>query len=245
MFTASNARLLSTISRLRLELLILSQSESQDIQKWVHKLKKAITLYQKLENQMNGIIERALTEDRYAITEIRLSNILTTIIGFTSACEYYLGDFTRLLLRSDNLFKRALDISKIEINKFDIIEFQDINKLRDKYKNQISSIYSKGNVWSKKFSNICKLLDIRMTYEKNLFNSLDSLWRYRNKIAHENKVTLEKIEYISRDGGDISISDLLIDEQYLKVCIDIATIMTDTYEFVEEFHQVAFSKWVN
>lgn len=243
MFSACRLRLFATFSRMRLELLLYSQADNADFNTWALKLKNVLPSYPSIYQDMKGIIEGKFDNDHFLSSEIRISALSNSIINYTSACEYYLSDFIRLMLTNNKLFKRGLDLINISINKFDIIEFNDIEDLRNKYMNQLSAEYSKGELWAKKFSNAHRLFDIQFNKNDLIIQSIDSIWAHRNKLAHLNKRFHFPIKLKDLSGADFELSDLSSKEKYFDFCIKLVEIMKDGYNKIEKFEQIVWKKW--
>jgi hypothetical protein len=127
MFSACQLRLLTTLSRIRLELLLYSQAGNADLSTWALKLRTALQDYPEILKEVSSIVERAIDEDDWVLDEVRLSAISNAILSYTSATEFYLSDLIQLKLeKMPNLFKRALDLKEVSINRMDIVNFSSI-----------------------------------------------------------------------------------------------------------------------
>lgn len=241
---AAFARLLTSFSITRFELLLHSQGSNADFSTWTLKLKKVMPSYPEIEKDMIGIIKRGIEEDDFLLREIRLNAISSCILNYTSSTEYFLVDLIQWKLRDRRLLKRALDLKEISISKFDIAEYDDIEKLREKYINQLSVEFSFGTLWTKKMANASKLFDLSFDKNSQIIKSVDSIWEQRNKLAHLNRMKHLPMTFISLDGEIVEIEDLKDDGKYLTFCIELIKSMNSNLKQLEKFQQQVSDKWL-
>ncbi|RNI28720.1 hypothetical protein [Rufibacter latericius] len=242
---AAFARLLSSFSITRFELLLHTQGTSADFCTWALKLKDVIPTYPTIGENMNGIIERGINEDDFLVTEIRLNAISSCIINYTSSTEYFLVDLIKWKLRDKRLLRRAMDLKDIAIKKFDIIEFEDIEKLREKYINHLAGEFSFGTLWSKKLGNTHKLFDLSFDKHSNVIKSIDSVWEQRNKLAHLNRINHLPMSFTDLNGDNLEIKDLKDNDDYLKFCIELIKTINASLDMLDKFQQRIMEKWLN
>lgn len=244
MFSACQLRFLTAFSGIRFGLLLHSQSINSDFSTWTEKLKHSLKKKGPIYKEVAPIIERGINEDDWLVQEMRLMALSNAILNFTSASEFYLSDLIRLKLsKIPNLLKRALDLKNININKMDIINFDDIEKLRNKYIEQLSYEFCGGELWTKKFMAASKLFDIPQDKNTSLLISVDSIWKERNKFAHSNKMHHLPIEIIGLDGKKIIIEELEDDEGYLDFCVTLLEIMRMCVERCKQWEKSIAKKW--
>lgn len=243
MFSACQLRMLTTLSRIRLELLLYSQAGNADLSTWALKLRTALQDYPEILKEVSPILGRAIDEDDWVLDEVRLSAISNAILSYTSATEFYLSDLIQLKLeKMPNLFKRALDLKEVSINRMDIVNFSSIEQMRKKYIKQLSYEFIGGELWTKKFIGASKLFDIPVEKTSLLLKSIDSIWIHRNKIAHMNKNAHLPITIINLNGKEIVIENLS-GEGYMAFCINLLELMTKGCQALKAWEKSISQKW--
>ena len=132
------------------------------------------------------ILERLTLEPQFMVGMIQHNAIITGVIKFTSSLEYFLNDLVSLcMVRNDSLLKKGL--KEIQINPFDIVDMDDLNKIKKKYIGIIAQDKCRGELWSKKLKRVCSFLEVSDKYYADSINkAVDSIWVMRNTIAHDN-----------------------------------------------------------
>ena len=244
MFSACQARLLSTFSGIKLELLLHSQMSNENILSWTSRLKTSLEPYKEIQSELFPIIERTLTEEAWVVPEIRMSALSNAVLNYTSATEYYLSDLMQLkLVRFPGLFKRALDLRDISINRMDIVNFTTIEDIKKKYIDQISYDSIRGELWTKKFAGASKIFDVPINRTSPLLRSIDSIWELRNQVAHLNRRDLLPVRLIDLADAELIISDLSDDAAYLKFCIILLEIMGEGVTAIKVWEKSSAKKW--
>ena len=242
---AAYARLLTSFSITKFELLLHTQGSNADFCTWALKLKDIISLYPKLENNMKGIIERGIEDtDDFLLTEIRLNAISSCVLNYTSSTEYFLVDLIKFKLKDTRLLKRALDLKELTIRKFDIADFDNIDELREKYILQLSKEFSFGTLWTKKIHNASKLFDLPFDTNSKVLKSIDSVWELRNRFAHLNRMHHLPLEFTALNNDSIKIDNLKSNKEYLDFCVELIEVMNENLELIETFQQKVRDKWL-
>lgn len=241
---AAFARLLTSFSITRFELLLHSQGTNADFCTWALKLRDVMPDYPIIEKDMKDIIERGTNEDDFLLSEIRLNAISSCIINYTSSTEYFLVDLIKFKLKDKRLLKRAMNLKNISVSKFDIAEFDDIAELREKYINQLANEFSFGTLWTKKISNAHKLFDLNFDKNSKTIKSVDSVWEHRNKLAHMNRMHHLPMSFLDLNGDEIEISNLKDNDEYLKFCTNLIKTMNANLKMLEKFQQKIITKWI-
>lgn len=243
MFFAAYARLLTSFSITRLELLLNCQGTNSDFQKWATKLKDSIPPSTYIYQEMEGIINREINEKDFLLHAVRLNAISSCILNYTSSSEYFLVDLIQWKLNDKRILKRALDLKDIVIKKFDIVDFENIEDLRAKYIQQLSGQFSEGELWTKKISNACKLFDIPFDKNQKVIKSIDSIWEQRNKFAHLNKLDHLPISFTKLNLDVVEITELIDDTKFLNFCLELIALMTEGLNEIYKFQQKVGEKW--
>lgn len=243
MFFAAYARLLSSFSITKLELLLHSQGTNDDFQKWALKLKEIVSSHADIHQEMQGIIDGGISKKGFLLQEIRLNAISSCILNYTSSTEYFLVDLIQWKLNDKRILKRALDLKEVVIKKFDIADFETIEELREKYILQLSGQFSEGELWTKKISNASKLFDIPFDKNQQIFKSIDSIWEQRNKFAHQNRINHLPISFVKSNLGVVEIIELIDDSKFLEFCLGLIALMTEGLNEIYQFQQKVSDKW--
>lgn len=125
--------------------------------------------------------------------KLRHNLIISSVIKFTSNTEYYLNNLVGLCMKNNtSLLLKGLQ--NIQINPFDIVNMNDLTSMQFKYIDIIAQEKCKGELWSKKLKHVCRFLTISDKFLSNKINkSIDSIWKMRNIIAHNNSNVLKFI----------------------------------------------------
>jgi hypothetical protein len=240
---AAFARLLTSFSITKFELLLHSQGTNADFCTWALKLKESLLNRPNFYQDMERIIERGINEDNFLLPEIRMNAILSCILNYTSSTEYFLVDLILWKLKDKRLFKRALDLKETVVRKFDIVEIDSIEDLRNKYILQLSGQFSEGELWAKKMSNASKLFDVPFDKNSQITKSIDSIWEQRNKFAHLNRIHYLPISIIDLNGEITQIQDLKDNESYFHFCLQLLELMSEGIQEIDKFQERIIQKW--
>lgn len=240
-FSGPYASYLTTISILNLQLMISTQFTDQECLDW----EKSFRI--DLEKTNTSIVTDPITErlkdaPLFILNELRLSSISTAIINFTSTTEHYIKDILELsLTRNDSLRKKAF--SSFNISALELEEFESINAIKKKLFKSLSSEHSKGQLFSNKFKKANSFLNIEnQNSNSDIYESLGSIWRLRNKIAHSNTGFLKKLEIHTKSGIKLLNKEPTKDE-YLHFSIDFLKIIDEFTKFLKIWDNDVLEKW--
>jgi|GEM_PF-4400834 len=240
---AAYARLLTSFSITRFELLLHCQATNTEFCTWAYKLKGQLSNNPETYGAMEGIIERGINEDAFLLPEILLNAVSSCILNYTSSSEFFLVDLIRWKLQDKRILKRALDLKETVIRKFDIVEIDNIDNLRNKYILQLSGQFSEGELWSKKYQNASKLFDVPFDKSLQVIKSVDSIWEQRNKFAHLNRMHHLPISFINLNGDEIVLTELKDKDSYFSFCLELVLVMSQGLKEIDKFQQNIIQKW--
>lgn len=238
MFSPCYFRLASNLARNRLQLLTSGQISAENCFDWGTQLSKQKDLLSSIPT-IKPILESFNSEPEFMVGLIRHNSIITGVIKFTSSLEYFLNDLVSLcMIRNDSLLKKGL--KDIQINPFDIVEINDLFKIRYKYIEIIAQDKCKGELWSKKLKKVCRFLDISSTYYSNKINrTIDSIWEMRNIIAHSNPSILS----FTDDGKNFQHTEKSNKETYIDFIVYFIKAADKINTLLEKMDTEALKKW--
>lgn len=172
----------------RLLLLISSEITEGDCSKWASTLKELDHSFDsspEVINHLDGVISNpSLTVGR-----LRHMLIQSGIINMTASLEFFLSNIVSFRMqRNPSYFKKAIGTNAPKINPKDLVDFTDIDQLREKYIDEIAQSICQGELWSKKLEHVCKFLNVNSP--DPIHKTIDSIWEMRNSIAHDKLPTL-------------------------------------------------------
>ena len=240
-FSGPYASYLTTVSILRLQLMISTQFTDQECLDWEKSLRidLAETNFEIVNDEILGRLKEA---QFFILNELRLSSISSAVINFTSTTEHYIKDMIELSLkRNSSLRKKAF--SNYKISALELEEDLSLNDIKKRIFKIISAEQSKGELFSMKFKKATSFLSIgNFTAQTELFKSLDSLWKLRNKIAHSNKGFIKVFE-ISTPKGLIILNNEPQKKEYLNFSISLLEIIDDFTKYLKEWDSTVLEKW--
>lgn len=238
MFSACYARLGTNLAGNRLQLLTSCQISTENCFDWGAQLSKQKDLLALIPT-VKPILERLNSEPEFMVGLIQHNSLITGVIKFTSSLEYFLNDLVSLcMMRNYSLLKKGL--KDIEINPFDIVEMNDLLKIRYKYIEIITQEKCKGELWSKKLKRVCGFLDISNEYYSNKINkTIDSIWEMRNVIAHSNPHTLS----FADDGIILKHTEESNKETYIDFIVHFINAADKIDKLLEKLDTEALKKW--
>lgn len=188
-------------------------------------------------------------------SEFIFSSISRSFINYyclrlTSIIEFYLKDTIKEMLKSNaRLLARGFDTihhsdktSKIK-KKCIAEEYSEENYI--KYLNYISSYFTKGKLFSKKYKNFIKLFDFDDKEDKEIIDRIDNLFKYRNDIVHSNRHTSPEKIPVLEVSEEFSINrETILTKQCTDLVIEyLIDITTDVLGFLREEYFKISDKW--
>lgn len=239
MISACIARLISTYNGLKLQAIINTQINTNNCLEWGKKITKE--KYFNDIKSVHSIHERLIKEPNFLVGELYYSSIKSLIINFSSSLEFFLKDSMKLhMMRNYALFKKVLADTKMVINPTDIVDINDIEKLRLKYICEISEHVCSGELWKTKLKNYINLLALpKDLLSEEINNRIDSIWKARNDIAHANTLGLA-LNY----GGNTYKFDSTVDvNEYTQFALLLIQLVDDVIVFLSKVDKLALEKW--
>ena len=238
MFSACYARLATNISGNRLQLLTSYQINKDTCYELGNRLKKDKKLLVNIPT-VEPILKRLTLEPQFMVGMVQHNSIITGVIKLTSSLEFFLNDLVSLcMVRNNSLLKKGL--KDIQINPFDIVEMDDLNKIREKYIGIITQDKCKGELWSKKLKRVCSFLEVSDKYYADSLNkAVDSIWMMRNTIAHGNSNRLVFVK------DDVMYEHLEVskEDEYIRFIEPFISIMDKLENLMEKLDLEALNKW--
>ncbi len=232
---------LSTISILNLQLLISTQFTDQECLNWEKALRFDLEKAS-MSIITDPLIERLKEAPLFILNELWLSSLSSSIINFTSTTEHYIKDIVELsLLRNDKPRKSAF--SQVNFSASELEEFNSLDELKKKLLKSISAEQSKGQLFSGKFKKVNSFLGTKNDNGiVDIHNSLDSIWRLRNKIAHSNKGLLKEFE-ITTSIGTIVLSKEPTKDEFLYFAIEFLKIVNGFTKSLDKWDNQVLQMW--
>jgi len=238
--SACTARLISTFSGLKLYAVLNGQIDEQHCLEWGNKISKAH--YFKDIQSIYPIHQRLLNEPAFIVGDIYYNSIKILVVNFTSTIEFFLKDTMRLYMMCNfSLFRKGLNDAKISIAPNDIIDYDDVNELRLKYIKNIANIMSTGELWSNKLRKYISFLNLPKDLGKNAVVNLkiDSIWKMRNDIAHQN---IKKL-FLYIDKDEFIYDSNMSHENYIQFILFFINLIDDTIKFLTELDKDSLERW--
>lgn len=239
-FTGCYSSFATTISILNLQLMISTQFTDQECLNWEKSLKRDLN-----KSEIN-IIAKPITDrlkeaPLFLLNELRYSAISSAIVNFTSTTEHYLKDIIELSLqRNKGLRKKAF--SERKINAIELEEVETLNEVKKNLFKVIAQDEAKGQLFKSKFKRASKFLEVKNpNIDNNLYNSLDSIWELRNKIAHSNNGFIQELEI--KGEKNILITKEPSKAEYLNFCIEFLKIIDDFSITLKDWERIIMDKW--
>ena len=237
-FSACYARLGTNLSRNRLQLLTSCQIDKETCYNWGIQLSKQNELLYEIPT-VKPILDRLISEPEFMIGMLHHNSLITGITKFTSSLEYYLNDIVTLCMeRNYSLLKKGL--KDIQMNPFDIVDMDNLLKIRYKYIDIIAQEKCKGELWSKKLKRVCMFLNLsNKYYSDKINNTVDSIWEMRNIIAHGDSSILSFLD----DGILLEHTEESNKEVYMDFIVHFIKIADKINELLLKFDKEALKKW--
>lgn len=239
MFSACLARLITTFSGLKLQAIINAQIDEKNCLEWGNKISSA-NYFSEIAS-VHPIHNRLVNEPKFMVSELYYNSIRSLIISFSSTLEFFLKDNTRLnMMRNYSLLKKGLMETKQVIDPKDIVEINDIELVRLKYINTISSVVCSGELWSNKLKKYIKFLNLPNDLcSQGIHKKIDSIWKVRNDIAHGNTqiLSLSYDEITYKYGTDVN------EAEYTQFALLFIKLVDETIEFLSEVDKMSLEKW--
>ena len=239
MFSTCYARLISVFSGLKLQAVISSKIDKDDCLKWGEEVSNAD--YFKDMISVHLIHERMIDESEFILGDLYCSIIKSLTISFVSRLELFLKDSMRLcMMRNYSLLKKGLYEYKITIEPLDIVEYNDIDKMRLKYINIISNKVSSGELWSEKFKKYVKFLSLSNNLQgEDINHRIDSIWKMRNDISHANS----NIMTFEHDGNTYRYNTNINSDEYVKFALIFIELVDECEVFFKKVDGLSLEKW--
>lgn len=191
---------------------------------------------------ISPILKRLSNESGFALSDLRHNAISSGIIGYTSAIEYYLQDVIELCLRR-NVGLRKKGFSGISISALELEKHTETKKIKRFLIKTLSSENSKGALFSDKLKKASSFLSIEPTIvPAAVVKSLDSIWRLRNRFAHENQISIDQYEILVKGNGSVLSRDAAKNE-YFKFIVDLVKVIEEANDYLYIFDQKVLTKW--
>lgn len=238
MFSACYARLVTNFSGNRLQLLTSYQINKDTCFELGDRLKKDKKLLANIPT-VKPILDRLTVESQFMVGMVQHNSIITGVIKLTSSLEYFLNDLVSLcMIRNNSLLKKGL--KDIQINSFDIVDMDDLNKIREKYIEIIAQDKCKGELWSRKLKRVCSFLEVSEKYYADSLNkAIDSIWMMRNVIAHGNSNRL----VFTKDDVMYEHLEVSREDEYIRFIEPFISVMDKLEKMMEKLDAEALKKW--
>lgn len=239
--SACFTRVGSTIAVLRLQLLLSTQFTEQECLGWGSSLWGDVQ-ESDIFKTVEPILNRLVSEPEFALGDLRHGAIASGILTFTSAVEYYLKDVILLSLRRHSgLRKEAL--KGFSIPALDLEKFDNLNDIKLKYFDSLSSEHSKGGLFSNKIKKASSFLSVdEKVFDKEILTKVDSVWALRNRMAHQNQVTIKEYQ-VNGIGDGSKITREATKADYSKFILGLVSVVNDTVERIGIWDQSVMTKW--
>ena len=238
MFSACYARLVTNFSGNRLQLLTSYQINKDTCFELGDRLKKDKKLLANIPT-VKPILDRLTVESQFMVGMVQHNSIITGVIKLTSSLEYFLNDLVSLcMIRNNSLLKKGL--KDIQINSFDIVDMDDLNKIREKYIEIIAQDKCKGELWSRKLKRVCSFLEVSEKYYADSLNkAIDSIWMMRNVISHGNSNRL----VFTKDDVMYEHLEVSREDEYIRFIEPFISVMDKLEKMMEKLDAEALKKW--
>jgi hypothetical protein len=225
----------------RLQLLLASQFSERNCSAWGASVRTACSSH-RIAADVAPILRRLENEPEFAVQDLRWNAATSGIIAFTSAVEYFLQDLVSLCLRRNSGLRKKAFASH-NIPALELEEFQTVNQIKLRHIDILADDTTSGALLSHKFKKTARFLDIAaVSLSNDLTSSLDSIWKLRNRFAHENHKTIKQLT-VTRNTGDIVLARTHTKDDYLHFALDLCEAFGLAVEFLNKFDQASLAKW--
>jgi hypothetical protein len=241
MLSACTARLLTLLAGTRLQVLLPSEFSESNCVDWGANVRIAASSHS-VAGDIAPILDRLENEPAFAVQDLRWSAATSGIIAFTSAVEYFLQDLVSLCLRRNSgLRKKAF--ATFQIPALDLENFQTVDQIKLRHIDIIANANTKGDLLSNKFKKTAHFLDITtVKLDSDIKESLDSIWKLRNRFAHANHRSIERLA-VTRSGRDSLLLRTSNKEEYTQFALDLCEIFGLAVHFLDTFDQASLTNW--
>lgn len=240
MISACSARILSLFSGLRLLILLSNEITGEECLFWANKAIENPSL-QVFKDKV-GPITNALSDFGFAEQLIKTNMLNSAILAFTSSVEFYLQDIVVLCLqRNSSLRKQAF--ANYEISGKELEEFSSINDIKRKHFRLIASSQTSGALFSEKIKKAQKFLGVKgLMIDKQLLQSLDSLWELRNRLAHHNHGSIKEYSFLYKNTEQI-LPRPCARIEYQSFITPLCVMLEEAVEWLILFDKETLEKW--
>lgn len=237
------------LNRVSLQLLLSTEITNDNCKNWANDLLSKSEVTNTISTLLTTWLNDSTTSGLLAFLTLRSQNLASGIISFTSSSEYFLKDIIiECLRRNLHLRKKGFNFKKDNFDANSLFslknleDYNSIEKAKIQVMKQLASIFSKGETFSDKFGRVCSFLDLNdEVIPKLLINSLNSIWRLRNKIAH---IDLDKVDWVfeTLNGNKIEYNQYN-EEQYLPFVLELIKVIIEIENVFKSFGSKAETKW--
>ncbi|WYP27183.1 hypothetical protein NSQ54_03450 [Alkalihalobacillus sp. FSL W8-0930] len=237
--SATSARLITNLSSLKLRIALNSQIKQSDLLEWGKIIKKS-QIYNKLDT-IHSINNRLTTEQDFLIGSVYLDSIRTATINFTVYLEAFLKESLNSCMKNNySLLNKGLSDKKITFTANDIVTFNDIEDIREKYINKVTDYKTLGMLWHKKYKNYSNFIGLPKEFSSDkLHKQLEALWKLRNDFTHSNNYVQELLINEKR----YVISSKMDQEDYYIFVEFFVNIVDETINFLLKVDAKIREKW--
>ena len=241
MISACSARLLSLLAGTRLQVLLASEFSEANCAAWGASVRIASSSHG-VAADVAPILIRLENEPAFAVQDLRWNAATSGIIAFTSAVEYFLEDLVSLCLRRNSgLRKKAF--AQYKILALELEESQSVDQIKLRHIDIIANNNTSGALLSHKFTKTVSFLDVTPAcLNKDLKASLDSIWKLRNRLAHENHATIKQLTVI-HNNGNLVLTRIHTKADYLQFALDLCETFGMAVQCLDQFNQASLTKW--
>lgn len=210
-----SAMLMRHYSITRLLLLLSSEITEGDCSKWATTLKELDHSFDsspEVINHLDGVI----SNPSLTVRRLRHMLIKSGIINMTASLEFFLSNIVSFRMRRNpSYFKKAIEMNAPKIKPNDLVDYTDIDQLREKYIDEIAQGICQGELWSNKIERVCKFLNVKS--QNPIYKTIDSIWKMRNSIAHDKIPTL----MFTSDGKTFVHTDTSTKDEHIEFVINL------------------------
>ena len=241
MISACSARLLSLIAGTRLQLLLPCEFSKANCSAWGKNVRIAASAHS-VASDVVPILDHLEKEPAFAVQYLRWNAAISGIIAFTSAVEYFLQDLVSLCLRRNSGLRKKAFASHT-IPALELEELQTLPQIKLRHIDILANKNTSGALMSHKLKKTQRFLDINtVSLSNDLKDCLDSIWKLRNRFAHENHGTINKLT-VTRSIGDIVLAREHNKDEYVQFALDLCETFGLTVQFLNTFDQTSLTKW--
>ena len=238
MFSACAARLMSLFAGVRMQLLFSTQYTAGECLTWADGVLES-TSEHSIGQVVAPILNRAAEEPEFAVEQQKWMALVSGVISFTSAVEYFLQDLIILCLqRNAGLRKHAF--SRCQVEALELEEPGDVDAIRARLIRSLADQNSGGPMFTSKLKKTRSFLRLKTErINRELGGALDDIWRLRNRLAHENHIAIgsvvigaseRKLELITRPpSAGAKAFDV---DAYTAFVIGLCELMQEAVDFL-------------